>query len=249
VTRRFLMLHGFTGTAESWAEVIARLGPGADARAEALFGHDPSLSDVSTPTFEGEVGRLAARIRDRGPSPVEVVGYSMGARLALGLLVMHPSLVAGAWLIGVSPGLPSENARAERRAADEVWARMLERDGIEPFVSAWARQELFASQAVSPSVVQRRERARRLSHAPGALARSLRALGLGAMPDLTPELRNILAPVCLIAGEADAKFRAIATVMANDLPRATVRIVPGSGHNVALERPEAVASILMEVRT
>ena len=249
MTRRFSMLHGFTGTTDSWAEVIARLGPEVDARAEALFGHHRSLRDVSTPTFEGEVGRLAARIRDRGPTPVELVGYSMGARLALGLLVRHPSLVAGAWLIGVSPGLPSERERAERRAADEEWARTLERDGIEPFVSAWERQELFASQAALPVPVQRRERARRLSHPPHTLARSLRALGLGAMPDLTPELRNVRAPVCLIAGEADAKFRAIAEVMANELPHATVRIVPGSGHNVGLEQPEALASILMEVHT
>jgi 2-succinyl-6-hydroxy-2,4-cyclohexadiene-1-carboxylate synthase len=248
MTRRLVMLHGFTGTTASWDEVIARLGAGVDAQAEAIFGHDASLTEVATPTFEGEVARLAARIRDRGPGPVEVVGYSMGARLGLGLMTWHPALVSRGWLIGGSAGLSTDAARAERRGADEVWAQELERYGIEPFASNWEKQELFASQASLPPAVRRREAVRRRCHDPAALARSLRALGLGAMPDLAPGLRTLRAPVWLVAGEADAKFRGIAEGMAEQISHATVRTVSGAGHNVGLERPEALASILMEVR-
>jgi 2-succinyl-6-hydroxy-2,4-cyclohexadiene-1-carboxylate synthase len=249
MTRRWVMLHGFTGTVQSWGDVVARLGPDVEARPEPILGHHPALVDVSHPSFDGEVDRLAARVRDRAPGPVEVVGYSMGARLALGLLVRHPTIVTRAWLIGGSAGLSSERERAERRGADEAWARLLERDGMAPFVNAWERQDLFSSQASLSEAIQRRERTQRLSHQPGGLARALRALGLGAMPDLTHEMSNVRVPVSLIAGEADAKFRALAEAMAKELPRATVRIVPGAGHNVVLERPEALASILMEVET
>ena len=50
-------------------------------------------------------------------------------------------------------------------------------------------------------------------------------------------------PVTLIAGERDAKFRAIAERMAAALPDATLHVVAGAGHAVQLEQPEAVGGI------
>ena len=51
-------------------------------------------------------------------------------------------------------------------------------------------------------------------------------------------------PVTLIAGERDTKFTAIAYEMAALIPDATVTIVPGAGHAVHLERPDAVIEAL-----
>ena len=48
----------------------------------------------------------------------------------------------------------------------------------------------------------------------------------------------------LIVGERDAKFRAIAERMAAALPDAALHVVPGAGHAVQLEAPEAVAALL-----
>jgi 2-succinyl-6-hydroxy-2,4-cyclohexadiene-1-carboxylate synthase len=42
----------------------------------------------------------------------------------------------------------------------------------------------------------------------------------------------------LIAGELDTKFTAIARSMAQALPQSQLRIVPGAGHSVHLERSE-----------
>ncbi len=52
-------------------------------------------------------------------------------------------------------------------------------------------------------------------------------------------------PVTLIAGERDTKFTALADEMARLIPDATVMIVPGAGHAVHLERPDAVVEILL----
>ena len=52
-------------------------------------------------------------------------------------------------------------------------------------------------------------------------------------------------PVTLIAGERDTKFTAIAHEMAALVPDATVTIVPGAGHAVHLERPDAVIEALL----
>jgi pimeloyl-ACP methyl ester carboxylesterase len=82
------------------------------------------------------------------------------------------------------------------------------------------------------------------SHRPEGLARALRVLSLGAMPDHRPALSALRMPVVLMAGELDEKFCAVASELACSIPRAHVERVPGAGHNVPLEAPTVVAAWL-----
>ncbi|RMH38953.1 MAG: alpha/beta fold hydrolase [Deltaproteobacteria bacterium] len=228
-----VLLHGFTGGPASFAPLAL-----ADAVAPPLLGHGappPWPED-----FAGEVARIAAAL----PRGCHLVGYSMGARVALGVLATHPGLVARATLIGVRPGLPSERERAARRARDARWIDLLERDGIDAFVAAWEAQPMWASQRGLPAAARAAQRALRRSHDPHGLAAALRALGLGAMPDYTPFLPAIDVPVHLVAGELDATFARIARAMARRMPNARVTIVPNCGHNPVLEAPAAVATVI-----
>jgi pimeloyl-ACP methyl ester carboxylesterase len=84
----------------------------------------------------------------------------------------------------------------------------------------------------------------RLRNSPGGLAAALRGLGTGALPSLWDRLGELPMPVTLVAGERDAKFRAIAERMRSRLPRASVTVVPGAGHAAHLEVPEAVAGVI-----
>ena len=88
------------------------------------------------------------------------------------------------------------------------------------------------------------QRATRMRHDPGSLAQALRVLGLGNMPDYSVALESIAAPEDMVVGEQDEKFRAIAERMAKHLPRSRLLAVPKCGHNVVLERPEALAAII-----
>jgi 2-succinyl-6-hydroxy-2,4-cyclohexadiene-1-carboxylate synthase len=174
------------------------------------------------------------------------VGYSLGARLALGLLVRHPDLFTSATLIGVNPGLVDPDARAARAARDEEWARLLETEGLDSFVAAWEALPLFSTQGRLPERVLKRQRRIREGHDPAGLARSLRVVGLGAMPDYGPELDRLELPIRLVVGERDTKFRALAGAMAERLPRSRTIVVPDAGHNVVLEDPIATAALLRE---
>ena len=119
-----VLLHGFTGAPDVWDPVTACLG--GPTVAETLAGHHADLLEPGG--FADEVLRLRARLAGR--APVHLVGYSMGARLALALSLAAPAWVRRLTLIGVNPGLEDDAARAARVAADEAWARLLETEGI-----------------------------------------------------------------------------------------------------------------------
>jgi 2-succinyl-6-hydroxy-2,4-cyclohexadiene-1-carboxylate synthase len=243
MTAPLALLHGFTGSPDGFRDLLGALEPRpAVVTAPALVGHG-AADDASVTGFESEVDRLA-RVLRASATPCHLVGYSLGGRLALGLLVRHPALFVSATLIGAQPGLPTDAARVERRAADERWCDLLEQRGLEAFVAEWEALPLFATQARLPTAVLARQRAERLGQDPRGLVRSLRLTGLGVMPSYEDALGGITVPVTLVAGEDDHKFSALARQMAARMPRARVELVPGAGHNVVLERAEALARLL-----
>jgi 2-succinyl-6-hydroxy-2,4-cyclohexadiene-1-carboxylate synthase len=243
-----VLLHGFSGSPESWDGVAGALPSSTKVFAPALLGHGSPLdgADEAVTGFQAEVDRIAELLRGReGDTRFHLVGYSLGARIALGLLVRHQPLFTSALLIGGQPGLQLEQERAGRRLADQHLCQILEELGIETFVRKWESIPLFASQKSLPEGVLASQRAARLCHDPRALARSLRSTGLGVMPSYWDALRSIRVPVRLVAGALDEKFTAIARRMAGSLPNAEVKIVPNVGHNVLLEAPDAVIQMIL----
>jgi 2-succinyl-6-hydroxy-2,4-cyclohexadiene-1-carboxylate synthase len=215
-----------------------------------LVGHDglPPPAGAQSQGFNQEVDRLAA-LAASADGDFFVLGYSLGARLALGLLVQHSELFRGALLIGAQPGLETEAERAERRALDARWIELLETQGIERFVDAWGSQPLFGTQRRLPSESLHAQRRLRLAHHPAGLALSLRALGLSEMPSLRTELGRLGMPVELWTGELDGKFCAIADELSTLLPDARRITVAGVGHNLVLERPELIAEALRRTQS
>ncbi|MXX61919.1 MAG: alpha/beta fold hydrolase [Holophagales bacterium] len=240
-----VLIHGFSGSPASWRRVEALLD--APSHALAVCGHGgetwPAISRGPA-SFEAEVDRLGAVVRAEVPPPRGVVGYSLGGRLALGLLVRHPDLFLGAALIGANPGIGGEDARVARRRDDERWARLIEEEGLAAFDSEWSALPLFASQHDLDAGRLAEQRRTRLRHDPAALGAAMRVLGLGAMPDYRPALRDVACPVELIVGGLDTKFEALARQMAETLPNAAVHVVEGAGHNVLLEAPAELARLL-----
>jgi 2-succinyl-6-hydroxy-2,4-cyclohexadiene-1-carboxylate synthase len=239
-----LLLHGFSGHSDDWTDVLSRL-PTARAFAEPLLGHRGHAEpERQQSTFDDEVDRLALRIAELRAIPIHAVGYSLGGRLALGLVTRHPEVVARATLIGGQPGLRTVTERMERQRSDTAWVDLLLEGGIEPFAAGWEAQPMFASQRELPTDVVGPSRVRRRLHDPRGLALAIRALGVGAMPNLWPMLPGVRIPVTLVHGEHDSKFGALSQAMAAALPDARVLSIAGVGHNPVLERPAVLAEIL-----
>jgi 2-succinyl-6-hydroxy-2,4-cyclohexadiene-1-carboxylate synthase len=238
-----LLLHGFTGSPRSW-DPISTAFPAEQILCPALLGHDGTIGDASIRCFADEIDRIADIVRCHSAEGTHVAGYSLGGRLALGLLIQHPKLFSAGTLLGAHPGLATTSARTERLASDDAWCARLEASGLEGFVDAWQAQSLFASQSRLSRAQLEAQRRLRLRHDPAGLARSLRVLGLGAMPAYHSDLARVERPVRLLVGEFDTRFRALADEMASALPHGRVILAPNAGHNLLLECPAFVVEVL-----
>jgi 2-succinyl-6-hydroxy-2,4-cyclohexadiene-1-carboxylate synthase len=233
-----ILLHGFTNTGASWDQVVAALPERYRPLAPDLRGHGAAASvrPVSLPGVMGDVGALA-------PGPFDLVGYSMGGRLALHVALALPARVRRLVLIGASPGIADAAGRAERRAADDALADEVEAMTIEAFADRWAQTTVLAGQ---PPEVLARVQADRLRNTPAGLAEALRGLGTGALPSLWDRLGELSSRVEIVVGERDAKFQVIARQMAAALPDARVHVIGDAGHAVHLEAPGRVAQLIAE---
>lgn len=232
-----VLLHGFSGTHRTWDAVIDRLG---------LERYRPLAPDLRG---HGAAARrrpvsFAACVRDvLGEAPDEFVlaGYSMGGRIAQHVALAAPERVRRLVLISTTAGIEDPAERAARRAADETLALRVERSSIEDFAARWRAQPLFAS---DPVVVAEAAREDERRNDPRALAASLRGVGTGAMEPLWDRLGALGMPAVVLAGERDAKFTALGERLAATLPGGRLVVVPGAGHALQLEAPDAVAAAL-----
>jgi 2-succinyl-6-hydroxy-2,4-cyclohexadiene-1-carboxylate synthase len=241
-----VLLHGFTGSAESMAGVAAGLRDRHRTIRIDLVGHGESDAprDSNAYAMERCVDQVAGAVDALGAGPAHFVGYSMGGRVALALCVRHPSLAASLVAVGARAGIDDPGERAERVCADCTLADRIEREGVARFVDHWMALPLFASQRRLGGPALRAAREQRLANRAHALALSLRGMGAGAQPPLGDRLLGVRTPVCLVVGEEDARFRAIAAELARALPRARVEVVPEAGHAAQLENPPAFLRIV-----
>lgn len=229
---RVLLLHGFTGDGRDWS-----LWP-ADAPAAIaidLPGHGGSPDP--TEDFGDEILRLLQAIP---PSVDQVVGYSLGGRIALSLIEADPDRFRTATILSAHPGLTDAEQRELRRQADQRWIALLRSHGIRAFVDAWERQPLFATQTTLAPALLAEQRARRLAQRAEGLASNLACLGLAEMPETWSALRRWPGRLRWLVGARDDRFAAIASRLQRQRAETLLTRVPAAGHNLLLEAPSAM---------
>jgi len=232
-----VLLHGFSGTHRTWDRVIARLD------AERYRPLAPDIRGHGAASHARPIGfaEAVADVLAAAPERFALCGYSMGGRLAQHVALAAPERVTRLVLVSTTAGIEDPGERAERRAADEALADRVERASIEDFVASWRDQPLFAG---DPPWVGADARADQRRNDPQALAAVLRGLGAGVMEPLWDRLRELTMPAVVVVGERDAKFRALGERLVAALPDARVEVVPGAGHAVHQEAPDAIARTL-----
>jgi 2-succinyl-6-hydroxy-2,4-cyclohexadiene-1-carboxylate synthase len=233
---RFVLAHGFTQSAQSWStfqRLLESRLPGATTIAVDLPGHGDA-----EPPADLDLWTSADLLADRG-GPGVYVGYSMGGRVALHTALARREVVERLVLIGATAGIDDPDERAARRAADERLADHIEAVGVPTFIDEWLANPLFAG--LTDATAMREDR---LRNTPAGLAASLRATGTGTQTPLWDRLGEIECPVLVLVGQHDAKFTDLGRRLVDGLPRAEFVVIPGAGHSVHLEQPDATVDAI-----
>lgn len=243
-----LLLHGFTGAAETWTPLIPALSAAHRVITVDLPGHGQSSAPAdpqrySLDAFAKDLIRvLDALSLDR----VALMGYSMGGRAALRFASSPSDRVAALILESTSPGISDPDARRARVESDAALADFILKRGIEAFVDKWERLPLWESQRALPGDARARLREQRLRNRPEGLANSLRGAGAGADIPALDQLRKIKVPTRVVVGALDSPYIELGKTLASSLPNASMTIVPNAGHAVHFEQPGALTNVILQ---
>lgn len=226
--------HGFTQTARLWGRFGTLVGQGRRVVAVDLPGHGGS-SEVKADLNTG--GGLI--LEAAGAGPVDLLGYSLGARFALHAALADPDRVAHLVLISGTAGIEDPEERAVRRQRDERLADELEASAdVDAFVTSWLAAPMFSTLRADASGAEERRR-----NTPAGLASSLRAAGAGAQAPVWDRLGTLVVPVLVVTGATDPRYQALGARLAR-ATGGTLTVVPGAGHAAHLEQPEVTGSIV-----
>ncbi len=231
---RLVALHGFTQDASHWDTLAPWLGKGRELVTVDLPGHGRS-SEVEL-DLEGTAHEILALA---GGEPIDLLGYSLGARTALVAALADPSRIRRLILISGTAGIEDPAERSQRRSADEALAAELEetRD-VEGFLRRWLSQPMFERLGGAAHLDSR------LANSPEGLARSLRLMGTGTMEPRWGVLGDLEVPTLVLAGTKDTKFAGLAQRLNAQLAASAFSLIPGANHACHLECPDRVGTTI-----
>ena len=223
-----LLLHGFMGCAADWEPVLRGLDTG---RAIDLPGHGATPLDCAHLSLDGWADWVAAQ-----HAPVrQLVGYSLGGRLALRIAARHPAFCQQVVLVSAHPGLTDAIERADRAALDTTRAAQIRAD-FRGFLRRWYASPLFGLTTQQ----QARLIDTRAAQDPATVAAVIEAMSPGRAPaswDTVQRLSERPAGLRVVVGARDAKY---AAVWAEHPGVLTL----DAGHAVHIEAADALAALL-----
>lgn len=236
-----LLLHGLGDDHRALRRLVPDLSLAHRVLAPDLRGHGGTSLGRPDGTL-GQLGSDVVRLLDTlGLDRVDLAGFSLGGTIALQVAIQAPERVRR--LIGIATssrvGRAALDWYRERARAAEAGAASLRAVLAEDVVTLF-----LPSSPLVPGHLRLREEA---TADPRGFANGCRAnLALGAAP-LDPALGAIRAPVLLVAAVEDPLCppRAAEIVVAG-VPGARLELIEGSGHEIPLEQPQALAGLMLE---
>ncbi|MGE0310680.1 MAG: alpha/beta fold hydrolase [Lautropia sp.] len=184
------------------------------------------------------VGQALRSLGTRAMPPVVLVGHSMGSLIALEATRDAPAWLAG--IVLVSTAVPMKVSDALLSAAADDEPRALD------MINAWSNAGLTHPPGAPGPGFSIFNQNRRLMERqrPGVLATDFGACN--AYADGLDRARACRLPVLLVSGAADQMTPPRASrALADALARSHGVVVPGAGHNLMAERPDALLDALL----
>jgi len=227
--KTLLFLHGFLGSHDDWKE---------------MSDHFPTFRchSLTIPihlTFENALSEIKKEIENLNLPPCPLIGYSLGGRMALRLSLAYPGLFSHSIFMSTHPGL-EEKDKKKRIKKDERWAKLLEREGIEPFLKKWYAQPLFSKLKLDRAFLERRKKC-----SPDALCNVLRNWSPGKISGVWDRLSLLSKKALFIFGKEDLQYHSVYHRIF-DFEEMSLEWIEGSSHAVHIEQPQRCADVIKQ---
>lgn len=234
---RIVLIHSLAMTRTFWLPVVERLGKSADILALDCRGHGRSDKPKGPYTVEQFAKDVAAVMDDAGWQETAVAGCSMGGCVTLAFAAAYPNRVDALGLIDTTAwyGADAPAAWEDRaqKAAQGGMAKLTDFQKTRWFGDAFrdARKDVVDS-AIKVF----------LANDIPAYVETCRMLGAC---DMRAALPNFKFPARVIVGEEDyAAPVAMAENLRDNIPGATLLVIPKARHLTPLEVPDLIAGEL-----
>ena len=235
-----VLVHGLGLQGSLWDRVCAGFDPGYRLVRIDLRGSPPTRelerSELSLGRWAADVGAVLDALElDR---PV-VVGHSLGAAIALKLVLDRPEGVRALVLIGAEADLSN---LAPRMLAS---AERIENGGLQAWIEgSWAQNPPFSRTSLQrePAILDE-YRDLLLENDPADYVRQCRAIA--SAESLSGRLAEVGPPTLVVVGsEDDRTLPAHGRELARQIPRARLVELQDVGHTIPLEAPTATAEAI-----
>jgi pimeloyl-ACP methyl ester carboxylesterase len=225
-----ILVHGAAGSHLHWPSEVRRLA-GYRVYSLDLPGHGKSTGR-SQQTIPGYARQVADWLEAANLHSAVFAGHSMGSAIALSLALDYPEHVLGLALIGGSAKLQMNPKLMASAASANTFPKAIET------VIGWSFSPQTPARLVELC-------ARRMAETRPSVLHS-DFLACDAF-DASERLGEVSQPALVICGEDDrmTPLRS-AQFLASSLPHGRLKVIPGAGHMVMIEHPQAVARALKE---
>lgn len=242
-----LFLHGIMGHRRDWDAFIDRVGQSYPVVAPDQRGHGRSGWTGSYRVAEMADDAIAL-IEHLALGRVPIVGHSMGAMVGLVVAARRPDLVDRLVVVDIGPGsMETEFAVQMPEMFEAMGAATYA--SIDEAVAEWQAGNPLAQ----PDLLRNYVTHALVSDDEGRLRWGFDAQGLRAFPSgVTPEelwdaIDAATCPALVIRGEHSPITTPWETIeVARRLGDASVVEIPGGGHDLGVEQPQAVAEAVLD---
>lgn len=239
-SRAVLLLHGLGATGESWG---LQFEPLKDAGFRVLAPDGRGFGQSSCPKPCRSIKEMASDyiqfLRELGVNKTNVAGISMGGTVALQMAVERPDLVDRLVLVNTFSKLQPPSLSGWFYFAYRFF--LVHTVGL-PVQARAVAKRIFPHPGQNDL---RQSLFEQVSQAdPSGYRAAMRAL---ARFNIHHRLKEITSPTLVITGEKDSTIPPAAQhSMAEAIPGARQVIIPGGGHGVSADQPEAFNRILID---
>jgi 3-oxoadipate enol-lactonase len=235
-----MLVHGFYGAKEDFADHVARLGEHASVVSFDLRGHGESdKPEVAAAYSFDRMAADALAVADAlDLGRFRLLGHSMGGMVARRVVLAHPDRVAALVLMDSSPGRPDDMDPEIM----ELGAQIALTDGMDELRRV---MDAFGTLRTPADDRVRAERPGYVEYgdekwmATPALAWATLVREMANQPNQLQDMRAIECPTLVIVGEQDTPFVDPSRQMAATIPHAQLDVIPDAGHSPQFENPEA----------